>query len=166
MEASSDKWHFCCCQKEGKYTWRSLASLFGLFCYCKQNVKVKLFETSNNKQCHQFVTQSSLLAITVQSKRFWGSPGFWRAIAHPSPPPHAPLSSPSLALFLSPVSCRLPLLPAPRLLLLLPSCLKGSPYFCAQNLVSILVLYLYCWDHFQMSRKVQGNCRNTPLCSS
>ena len=68
-----------------------------------------------------------------------GSPGFWRAIAHPSPPPPCP-SSPSLALFLSPVSCSLPLLPAPRLLLLLPSCLKGSPYFCAQILCLLLVL--------------------------
>ena len=60
---------------------------------------------------------------------------------HSSPLPSPPCpSSPSLALFLSPVSCRLPLLPAPRLLLLLPSCLKGSPYFCAQILCLLLAL--------------------------
>ena len=82
--------------------------------------------------------------------------GFWRAIAHPS----LPLSSPLLALFLSPVSCRLPLLPAPRLLLPHPSCLKGTSHFFLKlslSFLSFLGTICIIVDH---SCEVQVTCHN------
>ena len=87
--------------------------------------------------------------------------GFWRAIAHPS----LPLSSPLLALFLSPVSCRLPLLPAPRLLLPHPSCLKGTSHFFSQTFAFILVLSWNNLHHFQPFLRSASYLSQWKLCN-